>query len=205
MQRKFEDKRRDSLTRKRKPVMFISLEGNNKTEKLYLKALNKDNNKYVLIFTPGRESDPINMYKSLKKIIKESFSENDGDKAYCICDRDFEAYKLDKLMKIRQDKTTKKKISVLVSNPCFEVWFLNHFEFYTKEIMSNKSVEKTLCKYIDCYSKNGEYYDLLKDKTHDAINNSIRQLKKSKRNNENEVLANPSTEIYKIVQEIIGE
>ncbi|MDD4643395.1 MAG: RloB family protein, partial [Erysipelotrichaceae bacterium] len=149
MKRKFEDKKRDTLTRKRKPLMFISLEGNNKTEKLYLKALNKDNNKYALIFTPGRESDPINMHKSLKKTIKESFNEDDGDKAYCICDRDFEIYKLDKLMKIRQDKTTEKKISVIVSNPCFEIWYLNHFIFYTKEMMSYKELEKTLCKYID--------------------------------------------------------
>ena len=69
--------------------------------------------------------------------------------------------------------------------------------------MSYKELEKTLCKYIDCYSKNGEYYNQLKDKTYDAIKNSIRQLKKSK--NEEEVLANPSTEIYKIVQEIIGK
>ena len=121
MKRKFEDKKRDTLKRKRKPLMFISLEGNNKTEKLYLKALNNDNNKYALVFTPGRESDPINMYKSLKKTIKESFNEDDGDKAYCICDRDFEVYKLDKLMKIRQDKTTEKNISVIVSNPCFEI------------------------------------------------------------------------------------
>lgn len=70
MKRKFEDKKRDTLKRKRKPLMFLSLEGNNKTEKLYLKALNKDNNKYALIFTPGRESDPINMYKSLKRLLK---------------------------------------------------------------------------------------------------------------------------------------
>ena len=205
MKRKFEDKKRDTLKRKRKPLMFLSLEGNNKTEKLYLKALNNDNNKYALVFTPGRESDPINMYKSLKKTIKESFNEDDGDKAYCICDRDFEVYKLDKLMKIRQDKTNEKKVSVIVSNPCFEIWYLNHFTFYTKEMMSYKELEKTLCKYIDCYSKNGEYYNQLKDKTYDAIKNSIRQLNKSKSKNEEEVLANPSTETYKIVQEIIGK
>jgi AAA15 family ATPase/GTPase len=33
--RRFSDKQRGKQTRKRKPIMFLSLEGNNKTEKLY--------------------------------------------------------------------------------------------------------------------------------------------------------------------------
>lgn len=42
MKRRFNDKSRGIAKRKRKPVMFISLEGNNKTEKYYLISLNKD-------------------------------------------------------------------------------------------------------------------------------------------------------------------
>jgi hypothetical protein len=70
--RRFSDKQRGKRTRKRKPIMFLSLEGNNKTEKLYLKAINEDyGEKFALKFTSGRETDPANMWQALQDMIDD--------------------------------------------------------------------------------------------------------------------------------------
>lgn len=127
MKRQFCDKKRGVSKRKRKPVMFIALEGNNKTEKLYLLSLNKDyGDKYFLKFTSGRETDPENMWRSLQKLIDGSFSIEDEDKAYCLCDSDFEAYKLEKILDLKRDSRL-DSAKLIISNPCFEIWLLNHF------------------------------------------------------------------------------
>lgn len=44
-------------------------------------------------------------------------------------------------------------ISVFLSNPCFEIWYLLHFRYSTKLYGSNEEVIKELGSYISDYSK----------------------------------------------------
>lgn len=54
--------------------MFLSLEGNNKTEKSYLQSLNEDcGDKFALNFTSGRETDLRNMWRALQDLMQDSF------------------------------------------------------------------------------------------------------------------------------------
>ena len=150
--------------------MFISLEGNNKTEKYYLISLNKDTGeKYALQFTPGRETDLRNMWQSLHDLMRESFSQEDEDKAYCVCDSDFEPYKLDRIREIKRS-ARQDPAKLIISNPSFEIWFLNHFKFSTHPYGTFQELKSDLCSYIPCFEKNTDcYHSHLRIKTTDAI------------------------------------
>lgn len=203
--RRFSDKQRGKQTRKRKPIMFLSLEGNNKTEKLYLKAINEDyGEKFALKFTSGRETDPANMWQALQDMIDDSFSPSDGDKAFCICDRDFEGYKENLLIEIKQ-KSRKSEAKLIISNPVIEIWFLNHFKYSTRTYTSKRELIDDLCNYIPCYEKNADYYTShLKAKTDDAIRNSIRQIDQANTRDsfDGSIPDNPGTEFFEVVQSI---
>jgi len=196
MKRRFNDKSRGIAKRKRKPVMFISLEGNNKTEKYYLISLNKDTGeKYALQFTSGRETDLRNMWQSLHDLMRESFSQEDEDKAYCVCDSDFEPYKLDRIREIRRS-ARQDSARLIISNPSFEIWFLNHFRYSTRSYGTFQELKGDLCTFIPCYEKNADYYrSHLRTKTVDAIRNSIRQIEQVNQNQQSvdSVPGNPGT------------
>lgn len=207
MKRRFGDKPRGTGSRKRKPVMFLSLEGNNKTEKIYLQSLNEDHDeKYALNFTSGRETDLRNMWKTLHDLMRDSFSQEDGDKAYCLCDRDYEPYKLECIKEIKQE-ARRSQAKLIVSNPCFEIWFLNHFRYSTKSYPTNQSLIGDLCSFVPCYEKNADYYSThLKSQTLDAIRNSIRQIEQIGGDGQLDGFTpeNPGTEVFEIVQAMHG-
>lgn len=206
MKREFSDKQRGVAGRKRKPVMFISLEGNNKTEKFYLNSLNKDQGvKFSLQFTPGHETNPKRMWTALHDSMKEVFSASDGDKAYCVCDRDYEAHKLERIREIKREASC-DHAKIIVSNPCFELWFLNHFRYSTRAYGSTQDLISDLCDYIPCYKKNADYYQLhLKSRTTDALNHSKRQSEQVNIDQQSDdiVINNPGTEVAGIVQTLI--
>ncbi len=205
MNRYFGDKKRGTGKRKRKPVIFLSLEGNNKTEKQYFKFLNRSNGeKYSLQFTPGRETDINNMWEALIDISESSMNPADGDIAFCVCDRDHEIYKFNRIRAVKS-KAKNSKLHLIVSNPCFEIWFLNHFKYSTHEYSSYSELREELCQHIPCYEKNIDCFDFLEDKTKIAIENSVKQIEQVNGNNisEIDVIGNPGTEIYKIVKALI--
>ena len=207
MMRRFNDKTRGGGRRQRKPVMFLSLEGNNRTEKLYLQSLNEDyGEKFALNYTSGHETDLRNMWKALHELIRDSFSPEDGDKAYCLCDCDYESYKLERIKEIKQE-ARRSHAKLIVSNPCFELWFLNHFRYSTKSYTTNRELIADLCNYVPCYEKNIDYYSAyLKLKTSDAMKNSIVQIKQSSNSglSDHFIPENPGTEIPVIVQEMLA-
>jgi hypothetical protein len=206
MKRRFNDKARGIAKRKRKPVMFISLEGNNKTEKLYLLSLNKDTGeKYALQFTSGRETDLRNMWQSLHDLMLDAFNQEDEDKAYCICDSDFEPYKIGRIRDIRRT-AQQDPAQLIISNPCFEIWFLNHFRYSTRPYGTFQELKDDLCTFIPCYEKNANYYrSHLRIKTVDAIRHSVQQIEQVHQDQQSadSVPGNPGTEITEIVQNFL--
>lgn len=206
MKRPFRDKPRGEGKRKRKPVMFIALEGKNKTEKLYLRALNKDfGDKYSLQFTPGGETDPRNMWHSLQNLMSGSFSMEDEDKAYCVCDSDFESYKQEKLNDLKRN-SLQDSAQFIISNPCFEIWLLNHFRYSTRQYSTFQELKSDLCKHIEGYEKNSDYYHShLRTKTKEAVLNSNKQIYEVNRDkhSEDKVPKNPGTEMAKLVENFL--
>ena len=59
--RNFQKKKRNDVKRKRKPVMLITAEGRNKTEKQYFNSFQDQHGKYSIRFATGLETDPVGM------------------------------------------------------------------------------------------------------------------------------------------------
>ena len=164
--RNFQKKKRNDVKRKRKPVMLITAEGRNKTEKQYFTSFQDQHGKYSIRFATGLETDPVGMLKAMEKAWKKNeLSEKDGDKAYIVLDMDCKPEKI-QLVKELQKKS--KNIRFIVSNPCIEVWFIFHFIYTTRQFKDSKEPKKELAKYIPEYEESMDISAILRPMIEDA-------------------------------------
>jgi len=104
----------------------------------------------------------------------------------------------------------------ITSVPCFEIWFLSHFELHTKPYV--KSGKKSPCDYLisalkkkpgfNKYKKGvSSYYAVLKDRTKTAKKNAKRSLVQSKGARDRDHHGNPSTLMHVLIDKLekIGE
>ena len=197
-------KKRNSNRRKRKKIIFIATEGKNKTEKLYFKKFNSD--KVQIRFAKGGSTDPVNMVSELLSECKDmGFDPEAGDTAYCVLDSDFAASKNSQIS-LADKKAEANDLSLIVSSPCFEIWYLCHYDYSTKAFGSNEEVINELKKRIPQYDKNKEdMYELLRPMQDNAVQNAKRlekyNLQSGKKPHAVEFM--PSTEVYRIIETII--
>ena len=148
----YKRKVRNSFRRVRRPIIFLVAEGKNKTETLYFRDFGQDVNR-IIKFAPGNHTDPVNMVNELKSYIAENdFSQDLGDKAYCLIDADVNPAKNEQIAKA-EELAKRAGIEIVLSVPCFEIWFLSHFNFSTKQYTSSAEVVAELQKYIPGYRK----------------------------------------------------
>ena len=197
-------RRRNINSRKSKKVILVAFEGKNKTENNYFSNYRLRDKDYIIKLVPGNETDPINLVnKTIIKVKELGLNLEENDRAYCIFDTDLDERKNMQIIKAR--KLAKKyHIIMITSNPCIELWFLLHFE-YTTAWLSNNDVINKLKKYYPKYEKNINIFPEIKDKVSEAIKNAKKLESFQLANNKiiGMVDANPSTEMYKIVEELI--
>ena len=197
-------KKRNSNSRKRKKIIFIATEGKNKTEKLYFKKYNSD--KVQIRFAKGGSTDPVNMVSELLSECKYmGFDPEAGDMAYCVLDSDFLASK-NKQIALADKKAEANDLSLIVSSPCFEIWYLCHYDYSTKAFGSNEEVIDELKKKIPQYDKNKEdVYELLRPMQDNAVMNAKKlesyNIQGGKKSHTVEFM--PSTEVYRIIETIM--
>jgi hypothetical protein len=155
-------KKRGSAQRKDKSVYLIITEGKNKTETLYLSHFQEQGKDYRIQFVKaGNNTDAESLYKILTAKWEENeLSEEKGDKGFIVLDIDNDPLKAQKVQKIIHDNRY-PAIEFIVSNPTFEIWFLLHFKYTTRQYENGEAVIKDLKKYIERYAKNGDYFDEL--------------------------------------------
>lgn len=198
------DRSRNNHNRKSKRVVLVAYEGENKTEKNYLSNFSGRDKDYIIKQVPGNETDPVNLVRqTIQKVHDLSLYLLEDDKAYCIFDTDMKTeknIKIDEAIKLAKDNN----IIPIVSAPCVELWFLLHYEYTTAMISSNDVIER-LKKHYPKYEKKCNIYLELKDRIDKAIENSKKLEKYQKQNNKKlqTVEANPYTEMYKIVEELM--
>ncbi len=191
------------ITRKRKKIIVLGAEGLNKTEVLYFKELEKKQDQYHFIFAQGNDTDPIKIVKNTaNKAKQEELLYKKGDMAVSIFDLDLEEAKYNQL-EIAKTDAEKKNVTLLTSNPCFEVWYLQHFSFSTKPFPNSNSVIKELEKKISSYQKNHCDFELFYPNTEMAIMNCEKLDKYHADNNATNKFPNPQTNIYKLVRILI--
>ena len=198
--RGYEAKPRNTNLRKRKSIVLLAAEGKNKTETLYFKSIPSAT--HVIRFAPGNYTDPVNMVHTLRKEFDDlGLDLQLGDIAYCLVDSDVDPRKDKQLEKA--DAVAGEEVKVIVSNPCFEIWYLCHFLASTKQYASSNEVLKALQQYIPEYSKSMKgLWDRIGDKTKTAISNAIilenKCLEQSLKPHTTAFM--PSTEVYKILE-----
>lgn len=193
-------KRRKLGGRIPRKVFVIVCEGE-KTERTYF---NRYKTRYsnLKIETPNSKfTDPINLAKfSREQIKKEALDLKNGDAIWCVFDCDENTNEAIS----RACQVAGKDIKICLSNPNFELWFLLHFSQMVSKITRSEVIEK-LKKYIPSYEKNKDYYDILLDKRPNAIENAKKAIGLHESNGVDlmSIESNPSTQVHKIVEEIV--
>jgi len=194
-------------TRERKRIIVVGTEGNNKTEELYLRSLEKTQKKYHFIFAGGNDTDPVNIVRNTIKTAKEEdISFKHGDMAISIFDIDISSSK-EELVYRAMELSATKGVCHITSNPCFEIWFLEHFIYTSKPFSSNDELIRALKKYVPGYCKNTNIFEILYPKTANAVDNCKKLDEYHKKNSLDKKMTfcNPRTDIYKIAEMIIED
>lgn len=187
--------------RKQKSKILIAAEGKNKTEKTYFSNFEDGKKSYNITYARGNNTDPLKLVKMLIKEIDElKLDLQDDDVAYCIFDTDVDPNK-NKIIDEAIQLAKKNNIKIITSSPCFELWFLLHYD-YTTANMDSEEVIKRLKEYYPKYEKNINIYpDIIKEI--DLAIDRAKKIEKYQIDNNRRigtVEANPNTEVYKIVE-----
>lgn len=166
-------------TYKTRKITLLAFEGKeNKTESIYFSHFEATNNSRIVTYSTG-VTDPQGMVNKTKHKQKELVYNARYDKTYIFIDADNNPERLKAIQSIIDKKNN--NFEIIVSDPCFELWFLNHFVKTTKEL-TYSSLENELKKYLLDYKKNRDYFELLLPNLNNAITNSEYQFTQLKEN-----------------------
>lgn len=199
------EKIRCKETRKRRAIMFIGTEGHNKTETLYFSEYCKLQEIYSIQFTPGNYTDIDNISRCMLNTMKDmEFDSSKGDVAFCVIDLDVD-YQKSQLIQSKINRLSLEGVECIISNPCFEVWFLCHFAFSTRSFIDSNEVIKQIKQYIPDYSKSTSVLPIIERNCAQAITNAkrIEEYHKQQCRNRCCIDTNPATEVYKVVSLLI--
>jgi len=186
--------RRARPTRNILHVLLIICEG--ATEKNYFDNFNKREWRSITIKTPETNTtDPVGLINyaiSQKKYINP-------DITWCVFDGNTHSQETIN----KSIKKADQKINIIISVPCFEIWFLLHFNHYECCLNKDDTIE-LLKKYIKNYKKPQNVYKLISDKTEKAINRAIKlnDLHKNNGLSTYSINCNPSTQTFQIIEYI---
>lgn len=208
MARKIVQISRNRNNRNTKECILVNYEGKeNKTEEKYFKNFQDRKKTYYIKPIDSHVTDPLQMVEALVEYMKnQNIDTEDNYKVYCIFDTDIspvKQFRIDKAIELAKSKN----IIPIVSTPCFEIWFREHFKYTRKNYNSNEELIEDLKKFIPNYKKNADVYNTIADYTQVAINN-CKQLEKEQIENGNRlnnVQCNPYTSVYKLVEYLINK
>ena len=206
--------RRGSKPRRTKPVILIVTEGEKSEPKYFEHFRTRQNNVEVRVVPNnknGSKTDYLNLIRKASRICKDDdLSPKAGDSVWIVADGDVNYQAADAIKKkneaLTQARATAEKeaYSLLISNPCFELWYLLHLRYTTAHLPDYDAVKKALEQAgIKDYEKHNDLYEQLASETIEAI-------KRAKRLETHQVEngfilplgidANPFTEVYRLVE-----
>lgn len=189
--------------RNRKKIILIGAEGKNETEKRYFTVFNQKQNTYRILFAKGNNTDPEAVLRDLlNNACQEEINVDNGDVLVCLIDVDFKNGR-EKQLRAMLKKSRKSNVCVYVSNPTFEIWYLLHFRYSTRQYSSNEELIKELNTYIPNYQKSLDIFETIFSKMDFAIKNAKKLEQYHAQNGVTDSLAKlHSTDIYKLVERI---
>lgn len=148
------------------PNIFVVTEGH--TERIFIRHLCQRNCGYSLHVEKSPQEKAIKAVRYCANEFKKRFSEKDGDIAFCVVDVDNNSEE-DLIAALNYAES--KGITLIISNPCFESFFLLHFKDNLPK-MTPKEAKEELRKYIKGYNETTDYWDLLKGRQDLALRRS---------------------------------
>ena len=197
--RYFRDKSRGKPQRKRKPVVLLIAEGQNKTEKLYFQHFSTPESKYAVKVVSRGETGPQGMLDSLQRECMENDVSAKDDIAGIILDLDCNEERAKQLRELlSQEEYAHYK--AFASNPCFEVWFVAHFHELRGTYSGSSQVLEDLKRQLPDYDKGRDCYRKLKDHTQEAIERCKAKERQYKDRNWPSGDCNPRTDVAELVE-----
>jgi len=141
----------------------------------------------------------IELREERKQIAKKSLTKTAYEVVYCVIDVEspFPHESLARSINKAQDN----KLEVILSNPCFEYWYILHFRKTSAPFHTNDEAISALRREHPAYRKNDTtIFDVIYPKTSDAIKNSKEVLNEQHNDAEDLRDCNPSTHMHKIVE-----
>ena len=154
------------------PTVLIVTEG--LTERKYLSHLSKRNSGYVVRVVESPRKDPLSIVRFCLKEVSNRGLDPADDSVYCVIDVDFNSRKkLEQAISLARDNG----VTVVISNPCFEVYYISHFRQPMPSFSKPGEAKSFLRGYIPSYSESNDYWHLLEDKQQKALNWASMDLK----------------------------
>lgn len=197
-------KSKPSFKRKRKPSIFLICEGRNKTERAYFSHFNERSNPYNLRIVDCESTDIMHMAKKAESIFVEYDLDLEvGDAVFCLVDLDLDQRKYEKYIKA---KLKYKKITIIPSNPCFEIWLQYYFVKNPKVVSSSQKAKDELARIFGAYKESLDIALVAKW----GKDQHIKAIQYSEEKNERydkelkEIDKNPYTEISYVVNKLLN-
>lgn len=139
-------------------------------------------------------------YAKEKKLKIDTSPIRDYDEIFCVVDVDDHPSLGDAIQKARDND-----LEIIISNPCFEYWYILHFEKIGRSYSSRNRLYSHLNTHLKnhgCeYSKGGcDFFDIVHPRTEFAVNNSKEILRSQWPDEEDLRKCNPSTDVHRVVE-----
>ena len=205
-QRKIDDLNRRKAYKEPRKSILIVCEGE-KTEPIYFNALKR---RLGLIMVDveiiGKGAAPITVVNSAidlreerKRIAKKSLTKAGYEIIYCVFD--VEAPTPHGSLTNAVGMAHAHNLEVILSNPCFEYWYILHFRKTGAPFNSSQDVKSALRKEHLAYNESDTtIFDVIYPKTSKAIKHSKEVLNEQHEDSEDLRNCNPSTHVHKIVE-----
>lgn len=199
--------RKSQYARIAKERVLIVCEGE-KTEPLYFHAIRQKlrlSTAYLFPVQSENGTNPMNVVQSAFEMFN---TENAWDRVYCVFDRDSHQhfceaikYASEKDGKLYNDENSAVCFKTIISDPCFELWLLLHFETVTAET-DRRAVQQAVKRYIKKYKKGYEHaYKDTEEKLEIAFSNA----EKIAGNFDGKTSKNPFTNVNTLVDFLLNK
>ncbi|MGC1377043.1 MAG: RloB family protein [Anaerolineales bacterium] len=209
-------------TRAHKKRILISCEGT-KTEHLYFDALKDDKEFHnvilnlepkgkpfsIKVFDSGSKADPVHVVEKAVKAQNDERKagtwDSETDEVWCVLDIEQKGEDAKRHLPEAIRMAKQRGFKLAISNPCFEYWYLLHFERTDGEFLNYDELEKVLKRKdgFSNYDKAISVYHILKPRLKDVALKNSESLRKQNQNHW-DAYRNPSTGVDILVREIIG-
>lgn len=133
-----------------------------------------------------------------KRAASKSTIQSEYDEIYCVIDIDRHKSLAEAL-----DTAHANDLIIILSNPCFEYWYILHFEKTGQAFYHHRDVVKKLKSYYPKYDKaKSDIFDTIYPKTDKAIARSKHILHAQHHDEEDLRKCHPSTHVHRVVETI---